>query len=62
MLILSTIPSNLSILNKGGKEWEGGGAVTNVKQRHNGKYQCHMAACCTYHLPYTNCYLSGAQQ
>ena len=28
----------------------------NLVQMHNRKYQCHMAACCTYQLPIYFCY------
>ena len=40
-------------------------------QTHNGKYQCHISACCTYHRPtvcsmlhitLTNCLLLTAKQ
>ena len=32
------------------KEWTEA-MLKNIIQMHNGKYQCHMAACCAYHRP-----------
>ena len=46
-----SIPDFKKVFKK--KEWREAikKIVENTMYMHNSKYQCHMAACCTYHRP-----------